>query len=144
MGNKMINARSETVAVKPAFRRAFKKQRCLVVADGFYEWQTREGRKYPVYVRLTSNEPFGFGGLYNVWESPEGDTICTCTIITTEANELIQPIHDRLPVIIPRDKEDSWLDPNNEDKEGLLPLLKTFPLRYGDLPRVAQDELSYV
>jgi len=144
VGNKMINARSETLAVKPAFRHAFKKQRCLIVADGFYEWQSREGRKYPVYIRLKSKEPFGFAGLYNVWESPEGDALCTCTIITTEANELIRPVHDRMPVILPRDKEDFWLDPANEDKEGLLGLLKPYPAQDMELYPVSQKMNSPV
>ena len=129
----MINARSETVATKPAFRHAFKKQRCLIVADGFYEWQSDGGEKYPLYIRLKSKEPFGFAGLYNIWESPDGSPVCTCTIITAEANELIQPVHDRMPVILPRDKEDFWLDPNNEDKEGLLKLLTPYLAREMEL-----------
>jgi putative SOS response-associated peptidase YedK len=126
IGNKLINARSETVSTKPAFRHAFKTHRCLVVANGFYEWENRGGRKFPVYIRLKSKEPFGFAGLYNVWESSEGDAIRTCVIITTQANDLIQPIHERMPVILPKDKEDSWLDPNNEDKQQLLSVLAPY------------------
>jgi len=104
IGNKMINARSETVAEKPSFRPAFRKKRCLVIADGFYEWRTEGKRKFPMYIHLKSGEPFGFAGLYNVWTSPAGEKTCTCTIITTEANEAVRPIHDRMPVILPKDK----------------------------------------
>jgi putative SOS response-associated peptidase YedK len=127
IGNKLINARSETVSIKPAFRHAFKTHRCLIVANGFYEWENRGGRKYPVYIRLKSKEPFGFAGLYNVWESSEGHAISTCVIITAQANDLIQPIHERMPVILPEEKEDFWLDPANEDKQGLLSVLAPYP-----------------
>jgi putative SOS response-associated peptidase YedK len=127
IGYTMINARSETVARKPAFRSAFTKKRCLVLADGFYEWRAEGKKKYPMYIRLKSGECFGFAGLYNDWKSPGGMQLCTCTIITTEANEAVKPIHDRMPVILPRDKEDMWLDPTNEDKEQLLSVLKPYP-----------------
>jgi putative SOS response-associated peptidase YedK len=127
IGHTMINARSETVARKPAFRSSFKKKRCLVIADGFYEWRVEGKKKFPMYIRLTSGECFGFAGLYNIWTSPDGKQLCTCTIITTEANETVRPIHDRMPVILPRDKEDTWLDPAFEDKEQLLAMLKPYP-----------------
>ncbi len=127
IGYTMINARSETIARKRAFRSAFKKRRCLVMADGFYEWRTEGKKKFPMYIRLKSGECFGFAGLYNVWKSPDGKQICTCTIITTEANDTVKPMHDRMPVILPRDKEDSWLDPANENKEQLLGILKPYP-----------------
>ena len=123
----MINARSETVAEKPAFRSAFKKKRCLVIADGFYEWRTEGKRKFPMYIRLKSKEPFGFAGLYNVWKAPDGNQLCTCTIITTEANEAVKQIHDRMPVILPRDKEDIWVDPATQDKGTLVGILKPYP-----------------
>lgn len=84
-------------------------------------------RKQPVYIRLKSGETFGFAGLYNIWISPAGDEICTCTIITTKANDLVHPFHDRMPVIIPQDREDLWLDQSMEDKEVLLPLLQAYP-----------------
>jgi putative SOS response-associated peptidase YedK len=109
IGNKMINARSETVAEKPAFRSAFKKKRCLVIADGFYEWKTEGKRKFPMYIRLKSGECFAFAGLYNVWKAPDGNQVCTCTIITTEA------------------KEDIWINPAVEEKEELLAVLKPYP-----------------
>jgi putative SOS response-associated peptidase YedK len=127
IGYSMINARSETVARKQAFRSAFKKKRCLVIADGFYEWRAEGKKKSPMYIRLKSGECFGFAGLYNIWTSPDGNQICTCTIITTEANETLKPIHDRMPVILPRDKEDFWLNPANEEKEQLLGILKPYP-----------------
>jgi len=128
MAHKIINARAETVATKPASRCAFKRQRCLVLADGFYEWQKQEHGKVPFYIHLKSGRPFGLAGLYSHW-TPEkaAESICTCTIITTDANELLEPIHDRMPVIIPRDSEDRWLDPRSEDQERLLALLKPYP-----------------
>jgi putative SOS response-associated peptidase YedK len=127
VGYTMINARSETVARKPAFRSAFKKQRCLVLADGFYEWRAEGKKKFPMYIRLKSGECFAFAGLYNVWTSTEGEQTCTCTIITTEANETVKPIHDRMPVILPRDKEGIWIDPTTEEKETLMGILKPYP-----------------
>jgi len=127
IGYTMINARSETIARKRAFRSAFKKRRCLVIADGFYEWRTEGKKKFPMYIRLKTGECFGFAGLYNVWKSPDGQQLCTCTIITTEANDTVKPVHDRMPVILPRDKEDFWLDLINEDKEKLLSVLKPYP-----------------
>jgi putative SOS response-associated peptidase YedK len=128
LAHKMINARTETVATKPAFRSAFKRQRCLVVADGFYEWQKKEHGKVPFYIHLKSGRPFAFAGLYSHWTPEEGaESICTCTVITTEANELLEPIHNRMPVIIPRDKEDLWLNPDEQDQDVLLGLLKPYP-----------------
>jgi putative SOS response-associated peptidase YedK len=122
----IINARAETVAEKPAFRYALKKHRCLVVADGFYEWESKRDGKYPVYIKLKSDDTFGFAGMTNFWESPDGSIIFACTIITTESNDLIKPIHHRMPVIMPRENEDQWLDPSLEDKNALLSLLKPY------------------
>lgn len=127
VGSKMINARAETVSEKPSYRNAFKRRRCLVVADGFYEWQSVAGTKRPIYIRFKSGRPFGFAGLYEMWNSPEGEGITTCAIITTQANELMRPIHERMPVIIPKEKEDLWLDPKTEDESLLLSLLKPYP-----------------
>jgi putative SOS response-associated peptidase YedK len=126
IGSKMINARAETITEKASYRNAFKKRRCLVVADGFYEWQKAGDAKRPMYIRLKSGKPFGFAGLYEVWKSPEGEEITTCTIITTEANELMKPIHERMPVIIPREHQDSWLDPAIEGRQ-LLDMLRPNP-----------------
>jgi putative SOS response-associated peptidase YedK len=129
IGYKMINARAETVAAKPAFKHAFMKQRCLIVADGFYEWQKKENgkTKHPFYITLKSDEPFGFAGLYNIWVSPDGRHICTGTIITTEANELLKPIHDRMPVIMPKDKQEMWLDNNFNYETELKSMLRKLP-----------------
>jgi putative SOS response-associated peptidase YedK len=127
VGNKMINARAETITEKASYRTAFKKRRCLVVADGFYEWQNLGDSKRPVYVRLKTGKPFGFAGLYEVWKAPEGTDLMTCTIITTEANELMKPIHERMPVIIPREQRDNWLDPTAGDQRRLLEMLRPYP-----------------
>ena len=126
IGNKLINARAETITEKASFRTAFKKRRCLVVADGFYEWQKIGDAKRPMYIQLRSREPFGMAGLYEVWHSPEGGEVTSCTIITTEANDLMQPIHDRMPVIIPKESHDLWLDPRVQDTAVLLGLLKPY------------------
>jgi putative SOS response-associated peptidase YedK len=122
----MINARAETIAEKPAFRHAFKTQRCLIIADGFFEWKKEGNRKLPMYICLSSGKVFAFAGLFNIWASPVGVTMCTCTIVTTEANELVKPFHDRMPVILPKSEEDLWLDPAVQDREDLLPLLKPY------------------
>lgn len=126
IGSRMINARAETVATKPSFKNAFRKQRCLIVANGFFEWKKVEKHKTPMYISLKSGEPFGFAGLYNVWTAPTGEKTCSCTIITTTANEAIESIHDRMPVIIPRNQEDKWLDPEQQEADQLLELLKPY------------------
>ena len=127
IGNKMFNARSETVDKKPSFRDAFKKRRCLIVADGFYEWK-REGKsKIPLYFYLKSGRPFGFAGLYETWISPDKKEINTCVIITTDANELIAPVHDRMPVILSNEQGIVWLANDVVDVSGLLSILKPYP-----------------
>ncbi len=125
-GYKMINARAESVADKPSFQQAFQNQRCLVVADGFYEWKKEGTKKRPFYIRLKNGQPFGFVGLYNIWKTPEGEQIYTSTIITTDANEIVQPLHDRMPVIAEPDQYDLWLDPRIHDKTLLRNVLKPF------------------
>ncbi len=127
VGNRLINARAETVAEKPSFRSAFAKRRCLVVADGFYEWRPEGKRKVPVYIFLKSKKPFGFAGLYESWKDPGGREIRTCTIITTEANDLVRPIHDRMPVILPEGVGDRWLDPSEGSRERLQAILTSYP-----------------
>ena len=127
IGNKLINARAETIAEKPSFRNAFKKHRCLIVADGFYEWQKLGKIKNSLYFSLKSERPFGFAGLHETWVSPEHQSIHTCTIITTEPNELINPIHDRMPVIVEKDREVAWIDPANHNQKELLSILKPYP-----------------
>jgi putative SOS response-associated peptidase YedK len=123
IGSRMINARAETVGEKPSFKRPLKDRRCLVVADGFYEWQKTGQAKIPMFIRLKSGQPFGFAGLYDVWTSPEGEAVASCTIITTSANDLMQPIHDRMPVILPKSQESTWLNPAIQRAADVLPLL---------------------
>jgi putative SOS response-associated peptidase YedK len=125
IGNRTANARSETVAEKPSFRRAFKSQRCLLVADGFYEWQETNGKKQPYYITLKDCRPFGLAGLWECWEK-QGELIESCTILTTDANETMSAIHDRMPVIIPPDKYSLWLDPAQHDGKKLSGLLRPF------------------
>lgn len=127
IGNRLINARAETLAEKPSFRSAFAKRRCLVVADGFYEWRPSGKRKVPVYIFLKSKKPFGIAGLYENWKTPDGKNLRTFTIITTDSNDLVRPIHDRMPVIVPADAEDCWLDPGEGSRERLQALLVPYP-----------------
>jgi putative SOS response-associated peptidase YedK len=129
IGSRMINARAETLAEKPSFKRLLKSKRCLVVADGFYEWRKSGTQKVPMYIRLKSGDPFGFAALYDNWRTPDGDTLVSCAIITTTPNELVAPIHDRMPVIMPRKQYSFWLDQANLDASRLLPLLAPFPTR---------------
>jgi putative SOS response-associated peptidase YedK len=110
-GYKMINARAETIAEKPAFRHAFQQRRCLVVADGFYEWaKTPTGRKQPYFITVAGDQLFAFAGLWESWNSPGGERIQSCTIAVTQANDMLRPIHDRMPAILDGDHFDSWLD----------------------------------
>jgi putative SOS response-associated peptidase YedK len=110
VGFKMINARAETVAEKPAYRDAFRRHRCLIVADGFYEW-TRDERRQPFHVTRADGELFAFAGLRTAWKDPQGEWLRSCAIVTTRANEAIAPIHPRMPVILDPDDEEDWLDP---------------------------------
>jgi putative SOS response-associated peptidase YedK len=131
MGVKLINARSETVAEKPAFRAAFHHRRCLVLADGFYEWKRENGQKQPFYFRLSDGQPFAFAGLWERWRSPQhnsdGEEIRSCTILTTTANELVQPIHERMPVILAPQDYDLWLNSQMPTSEALQQLLCPYP-----------------
>lgn len=128
IGNRIINARAESVAEKPAFRAAFKRRRCLVLADGFYEWQARGRgkRKQPFYIGLQSGEPFAFAGLWEHWEH-NGEVLETCTIITTEPNDLLHPIHNRMPVIVPPEQCDQWLAPTVQQAGPLQAMLQPYP-----------------
>ena len=110
ISTKLINARAETVSEKPSFKAAFKRRRCLIVADGFYEWQRQEKQKQPYYFRLQNAQLFAFAGLWEQWKSPDEDIINSCTILTTEANDLLRPIHDRMPVILESKDYGLWLD----------------------------------
>jgi putative SOS response-associated peptidase YedK len=132
IGHKLINARGETVADKPSFRNSFARHRCLIPATGFYEWQAvaSDGRvrKQPWYIRpAEAGEFFAFAGLLAAWTSPGGDTVVSTCIITTVANELMAPIHDRMPVILPAEQHDAWLDPENRDTDTLQELLQPCP-----------------
>jgi len=126
IGNQLINARADTVATKPSFRSAFKARRCLIPADGFYEWQKTQDGKQPVYIRMKDKEPFAFAGLWEQWRPEEGEAVESCTIITTDANELMGPIHNRMPVILAPYDYATWLK-MDEKPEMLTALLKPFP-----------------
>lgn len=127
IGAQCINAKAETVAEKPAFRAAFKKRRCLVLADGFYEWVLQGTRKQPMWIGLKTKAPFAFVGLWEHWQSAKGAPIETCTIITTEANTFMQPIHSRMPVILSPASYDHWLDPGFTDVAVLNAFLRPSP-----------------
>jgi putative SOS response-associated peptidase YedK len=128
IGSRMINARSETAAEKPSFRAAYRRRRCLILADGFYEWRAEPGSrtKTPMYVRMASGEPFAFAGLWEIWH-PDDAPLLSCTILTTEPNELVAPIHNRMPVILAREAYDRWLDPEEQPSGSLDDLLKPYP-----------------
>ena len=127
VGNRLINARAETVAERPSFRTALARRRCLVIADGFYEWQRAGNSRRPMRVVMKTGEPFAFAGLWDSWRGPEGEIIRSCTIITTSPNEVIRPIHDRMPVILPRGMESFWLDPDVKDPGVLSNILVPYP-----------------
>ena len=127
IGAKLINARSETLAQKPSFKNAFAKRRCLIPADGFYEWKKEGHKKIPYLFRMKSNAPFTFAGLYERWTAPDQKQLDTCTIITTAANAIVQPIHDRMPVIVPADQRQAWLSHTGSDVSRLLDILKPYP-----------------
>jgi len=126
VGNRTINARAETVSTKPTFRHSFRQKRCLIAADGFYEWRKVGKLKQPYFISLNDQQLFAFAGLWDRWER-SGEPIETCTIITTDANEMLRALHDRMPVILPRENYSAWLDPANEDVEQLSSLLKPLP-----------------
>ena len=130
IGSKLINARSETLSEKPSFRAGFKYHRCLILADGFYEWKTQPGTKtkVPHFIRLKSGKPFAFAGLWDTWQSPDGGAVKSATIITTSPNRLMAPIHNRMPVILPPDAYAQWLDPAARTAESLQHLLASYPL----------------
>lgn len=127
IGYKMINARAETAAAKPAFRDALKKRRCLIVADGFYEWKKLDGKtKQPFCFTMANDALFAFAGIWDRWNNPEGKFVETCSILTTVPNRLLQDVHDRMPVILSPDAYDTWLDPGLNDVATVADLLKPF------------------
>ncbi len=124
-GMKMINARVETVTERPAYRRAFERYRCLIVADGFYEWQRiPNAAKQPFHITRADGRLFAFAGLWSIWHAPDGSKLRTCTILTTAANSAVAPLHDRMPVILAQDTEATWLDPAAESDQ-LLDILSS-------------------
>lgn len=130
IGKKMFNARAETLLEKPSFKNLLRKKRCVIIADGFYEWQKQEGnpRKVRHFIKLKSNEPFAFAGLWDTWtDKATGESITTAVIITTEPNELIEEIHNRMPVILPEDKINIWLEHGDNNIVEILSFLKPYP-----------------
>ena len=127
IGSKMINARAETLAEKPSFKRLLRNRRCLIVADGFYEWKKEGTAKTPMFITLKDGEPFAFAGLWDIWHGPDGRDIHSCTIITTQPNELVSTIHDRMPAILPAKAREMWLDTALHEEQALLPLLASYP-----------------
>jgi len=121
IGSKMINARGETVATKPSFRTAFRRHRCLIPANGFYEWMpAADGRKQPVLIAMKDGDVFAFAGLYERWLTGDGAPLDSCAILTTDANELLRAVHDRMPVIVPPDQYARWLDPAQDGPQALV------------------------
>ena len=129
IGSKLINARAETLGEKPSFRGSYKYKRCLVFADGFYEWKAETGTKAktPHFIKLETGLPFALAGLWDEWHSPDGSQIKSCTIITTEPNELMSKLHNRMPVILPPSAYEEWLDPAPQKPEALQHLLVPYP-----------------
>ena len=137
VGNRLINARAETVAERNSFRSALVRRRCLVLADRFYEWQKVGNAKRPMRIVMKSGEPFAFTGLWDSWSDSNGEIVRSCTIITTEANELLRPIHSRMPVILPREMESFWLDDDVQDGGALCSVLAPYPAGSMDMYEVS-------
>lgn len=127
IGARMINARAETVAEKPAFREALVRRRCLIPADGYYEWQRQGRRKQPFYIHMRDGKPFAFAGLWERWEGPDRAPVESCALLTTEPNESLKEIHNRMPVILAPEDYDLWLDPEVRQAERLTLLLRPYP-----------------
>ncbi len=129
IGNRLINARGETLAEKPSFRGSYKYKRCLILTDGFYEWKAQPGTKTktPYYIHLKDRRPFAFAGLWDEWRGPDGSQIRTCTIITTSPNDLMKSLHNRMPVIVSRDAYGQWLNKAPQTPESLGPLINPYP-----------------
>lgn len=123
-GKPIINARSESIAEKPFFKHAASKKRCLIPSDGFYEWKKANKEKIPMFIHMADRELFAFAGLWDEWKSPDGEVIRSCTIITTEANDKMSPVHDRMPVIVRPEHEPLWMDSSITDIEKLRPVLQ--------------------
>ncbi|WP_141994753.1 SOS response-associated peptidase [Bacillus sp. B4EP4a] len=139
VGYKMINARAETIAEKASFKNAYKKKRCLIIADSFYEWKKTPERKIPMRIKLKNHAPFGMAGIWESWKSPEGRSIYTCSVITTVPNELMTSIHDRMPVILKPEDEKDWLNPSINDPAYLQQYLKSFDSEQMEAFEVSTD-----
>ncbi|KAA8750118.1 SOS response-associated peptidase [Paenibacillus sp. UASWS1643] len=126
IGNKMINARAETLAEKPAFKRLISSKRCIIPTNGFYEWKKEGTAKQPMRILMKDDRIFSLAGLYDTWTDPDGNKLSTCTIITTEPNSLMEDIHNRMPVILRPEDEAEWLGKDNDDVESLLGMLKPY------------------
>jgi putative SOS response-associated peptidase YedK len=151
IGSRRINAQSETAATKPAFRKPLRGRRWLILADGFYEWKREGSRKQPFYIKLWHGEPFAFAGLWDRWQPPDGQPLGTCTILTTTPNAVLRAFHDRMPVILPPDAYNVWLDPAMREMEPVQALLTPHPAAemtvYPVSPRVnnpAYDAPEYI
>jgi putative SOS response-associated peptidase YedK len=138
IGNRLINARCETAAQKPSFRRAMRSRRCIVPADGFYEWAGRGSERHPYLIRMRDAEPFGMAGLWESWTGDGGEVIESCTLLTTDANESIQRVHHRMPVILDPQNFGRWLDPGQQEPESLVDLLVACPDDWLDLIPVSR------
>jgi putative SOS response-associated peptidase YedK len=126
IGNKLINARAETLAEKPSFRNALTRRRCLIPSDGFYEWQKVDGKRQPMYIRRRDGDLFAFAGLWEEWKEPDGTTLRTCAIITVPANNVVSGIHDRMPAMLRPEQEALWLDPSLKSAPDLTRLLMPY------------------
>ncbi len=136
IGNKLINARAETITEKPSFRNSLKSKRCLVLSDGFYEWKKVGKDKIPFRITLSDNSPFAMAGIWDIWKNPNGELIKSFSIITTEANELMKELHHRMPVILNREDEKAWLNKTHPDN--VLKLLKPYPSELMDYYEISK------
>lgn len=139
IGARMINARSETVTEKPSFREAFKKRRCIIPADGFYEWQRTGGKKLPFFFQMKDERPFGFAGLWERWQGVDKELVESCTILTTRANEVLMPVHDRMPVILHPDDYELWLNVDERKVALVKELLQPYPAEEMHAYRVSEE-----
>lgn len=126
MASKMINARSESAAQKPAYRAAFRRRRCIIPTDGFYEWNENDGKKTPMFIHRPNNELYGMAGLWEIWHDPDGGELRTCSILTTDANAFMQQFHHRMPVILHKNDYALWLSPKEEPLPVLQDLMKAY------------------
>ena len=142
IGNRMINARAETLAEKPSFKRLIGKRRCLVLADGFYEWRKEGKGKVPMRFVLRGGELFSFAGLWDSWEKPDGVELQSFTIITTQANDLLKPIHERMPVILGKEGEERWLDQDPKEVHELLVPYPVEMMEFYDVSKLVNSPIN--